>query len=260
MQGLHVIERDLVTVYETDTGEKVVYGSELHAVLEVKSRFNDWVHNRLDDCEAAEGRDYETLTKNLVNGGQTKEYIIRLDVAKEMAMLERNEKGKQVRRYFIHIEQKYHTGLIQTEKLSPELQMFGQIFKTMARQEMEQKRQAERLEQVENDMHGIREVLEINTESWRETTNRTLRRIAAENKDRITYQDIRTESYDILERKMGVSLRRRLSNKRQRMTDEGISRSRRDKVNYLDVIEEDKKLIVGYVETVKEMALRYGTA
>ena len=57
-----------------------------------------------------ENEDYETFAKNLAkpNGGRpTTEYIIKLDIAKEMAMLERNEKGKQVRRYFIQVEKKY---------------------------------------------------------------------------------------------------------------------------------------------------------
>lgn len=41
MNDLRIIESDLVPVYETSTGEKVVYGTELHKVLGVKSRFND---------------------------------------------------------------------------------------------------------------------------------------------------------------------------------------------------------------------------
>ncbi len=50
MESLKVIENELVPVYETNTGEKVIYGTELHAVLQVKSRFNDWIRNRLNDC------------------------------------------------------------------------------------------------------------------------------------------------------------------------------------------------------------------
>lgn len=119
MQNLTVIENELVPVYETSTGEKVVYGTELHQVLEVKSRYNDWVRNRLNDCEALENEDYTSVTKNLVSGGQSKEYIIKLDTAKEMAMLERNEKGKQVRRYFIQVEKKYRESTM--EGLSTEL-------------------------------------------------------------------------------------------------------------------------------------------
>lgn len=107
MNGLRMLENELVPVYETDAGEKVVYGRELHSVLNVKSRYNDWVRNRFNECDAAENEDYQTLTKNLVNGGKEKDHIIKLDTAKEMAMLERNEKGKQVRRYFIEVEKKY---------------------------------------------------------------------------------------------------------------------------------------------------------
>lgn len=110
MQNLTVIENELVPVYETSTGEKVVYGTELHEVLGVKSKFADWIKNRLNDCEAVEKEDFETFSKILEKGRPSVDYIIKLDTAKEMAMLERNEKGKQVRRYFIQVEKKYREG------------------------------------------------------------------------------------------------------------------------------------------------------
>lgn len=92
MNGLKVIENNLVPVYETSTGEKVVYGSELYAILEVKSNYRDWIRNRFADIEAIENEDFEAA-KILAPSGQTrKDHIIKLDTAKEMAMLERNEK------------------------------------------------------------------------------------------------------------------------------------------------------------------------
>lgn len=122
MNNLRVIENELVPVYETSTGEKVVYGTELHAVLGVKSKFADWVKNRLNDCEAAENEDFESFSKILEKGGRPQtEYLIKLDTAKEMAMLERNEKGKQVRRYFIAIEKKYKESGSDLSGLSTEL-------------------------------------------------------------------------------------------------------------------------------------------
>lgn len=149
MNVLTVIENELVPVYETSTGEKVVYGSELHAVLEVKSRFNDWVRNRLNDCEAVESEDYQALTKNLVNGGRMNECVIKLDTAKEMAMLERNEKGKQVRRYFIQIEKKYKEKqhqLADLSDLSVELQAIIMHDK--------------KIQQVENKVESIKQDLQ----------------------------------------------------------------------------------------------------
>ena len=108
MTELKVIENELVPVYRTSKGEQVVYGTELYSVLEIKSKFADWVKNRLSDCDAIENKDFQSFSKILEKGGRPQtEYIIQLDTAKEMAMLERNEIGKQVRRYFIQVEKKY---------------------------------------------------------------------------------------------------------------------------------------------------------
>lgn len=107
MQNLTVIENELVPVYETNTGEKVVYGSELHEVLGVKSRYREWIDRRLTDIDAVEYEDFEAAEISAPSGQTKKDHIIKLDTAKEMAMLERNEKGKQVRRYFIQVEKKF---------------------------------------------------------------------------------------------------------------------------------------------------------
>lgn len=123
MNDLTVIENELVPVYETSTGEKVVYGSELYECLGSKRQYTDWIKGRLKECDAVEKEDYQSFSQNneKPTGGRPKlEYIIKLDTAKEMAMLERNEKGKQVRRYFIQVERKFKAGKtnkkVQSEK------------------------------------------------------------------------------------------------------------------------------------------------
>lgn len=122
MNNLRVIENELVPVYETSTGEKVVYGSELHRVLGAPSVYREWAKRRLTDIDAVENEDYTTVEIPTVSGGAPrKDHIIKLDVAKEMAMLERNEKGKQVRRYFIAIEKKYKESGSDLSGLSTEL-------------------------------------------------------------------------------------------------------------------------------------------
>lgn len=119
MKELKVIENELIPVYETSTGEKVVYGSELYESLGSKRQYTDWISQRLEDCEATENEDFDSFSQKCEKGGRPKtEYIIKLDTAKEMAMLERNEKGKQVRRYFIKVEKKY-----KEQKNTPEVQM-----------------------------------------------------------------------------------------------------------------------------------------
>lgn len=107
MEQLRMIENELVPVYETSTGQKVVYGTELHKVLGAPSVYREWSKRRLNDVDAVESEDFEGAEISTPSGQTIKEHIIKLDIAKEMAMLERNEKGKQVRRYFIQIEKKY---------------------------------------------------------------------------------------------------------------------------------------------------------
>lgn len=253
MNKLKVIENDLVPVYETSTGEKVVYGSELHEVLGVKSRYREWIDRRLLDIDAVENEDFQAAEFSAPSGQTKKDHIIKLDTAKEMAMLERNEKGKQVRRYFIQVEKKYKAASLATQELSPQLQV-------MINLEIEQKRQAEKLEHVEERIESIREVVAIDTTSWRDDTGRILRKIGIECGDSKSYQDVRGESYQLLEKRMGVNVKQRLTNKRRRMADDGVCKSRRDKLNYLDVIADDKKLIEGYTAIVKELAIKYGVA
>ena len=69
------------------TGEKVVYGKDLHKKLEVKTDFSTWVKRRFNECDATENEDYEVflISGENSNGGRPQiDYIIKLDIAKEM--------------------------------------------------------------------------------------------------------------------------------------------------------------------------------
>lgn len=77
---------------------------DLHAFLKVKARFNDWIRNRVEDFGFQENQDFITLTRLLVSGGKRKDYYLSLDMEKELAMVERNAKGKEARLYFIDCE------------------------------------------------------------------------------------------------------------------------------------------------------------
>ncbi|MFC4624233.1 antA/AntB antirepressor family protein [Daeguia caeni] len=85
---------------------QTVNARELHAFLEVSTRFNDWITARIRDFGFAENQDFVTFTENPVKGRPSKEYALSLDMAKELSMVERNEKGKQARQYFIECERR----------------------------------------------------------------------------------------------------------------------------------------------------------
>ncbi|ATO57139.1 antA/AntB antirepressor family protein [Bartonella sp. 1-1C] len=83
---------------------QTVNARELHAFLEITSKFADWIKNRIKECKFRENIDFITLSKNLENGGKVKEYYLTLDMAKHLSMIERNDKGHQAREYFIECE------------------------------------------------------------------------------------------------------------------------------------------------------------
>ena len=83
-----------------------VNARELHAVLESKQDFSTWIKKRLEEVDAIENTDYITFPQKNGNGNNKPliEYVLSTDIAKEIAMLERNKIGKKVRRYFIEFE------------------------------------------------------------------------------------------------------------------------------------------------------------
>ncbi|VEJ44932.1 antA/AntB antirepressor family protein [Bartonella vinsonii] len=88
---------------------QAVNARELHTFLEVKSEFRNWIKNRIEEYGFLENKDFISFAKILAKpkgGRPSTEYHITLDMAKELSMVERNEKSRQARRYFIECEKK----------------------------------------------------------------------------------------------------------------------------------------------------------
>ena len=86
---------------------ETVSARELHEFLESKQDFSTWIKNRVEQYDFVENQDYILLHKKMEQVSGAKyliEYYITLDMAKELAMVENNEKGKQARQYFIECE------------------------------------------------------------------------------------------------------------------------------------------------------------
>lgn len=102
---------ELINVTLNDNHEPVVSGRQLHEALDVKTKYADWF-NRMIDYGFAENQDF-LLLKNeqqTGRGGHNRvDHIIKLDMAKEIAMIQRTERGKQVRQYFIQVEKDFNS-------------------------------------------------------------------------------------------------------------------------------------------------------
>ncbi len=88
---------------------QTVNARELHAFLQIGKVFGAWIAERIDAYGFAQGVDFEVFseTGNNPGGGRpTKDYAITIDMAKELAMVERNDQGKRARQYFIEMERR----------------------------------------------------------------------------------------------------------------------------------------------------------
>ncbi|HCP2309454.1 antA/AntB antirepressor family protein [Escherichia coli] len=89
---------------------------DLHTFLGVGKRFASWITERIAEYGFVENQDYmiaSQIREAKGRGGHNrKEYHLTLDTAKELAMVERNEKGRQIRRYFIECEKKLRQSLL----------------------------------------------------------------------------------------------------------------------------------------------------
>jgi phage anti-repressor protein len=118
-------ELELVPVRVTEKGNQAVSGRELHQFLESKQKFADWIKNRIEKYGFEENKYFYKLyfdvygnllkinvpTKtNIENQGVTNvhriDYVLSLSMAKELSMIENNDKGRQARKYFIECEEK----------------------------------------------------------------------------------------------------------------------------------------------------------
>ncbi|EQA0895074.1 phage antirepressor Ant [Escherichia coli] len=101
----------LIPVFEGTISNEptlLVNARDLHGFLEVGKDFSNWIRARLNEYGFVENLDYILFSPNLAKtlGRRRKDYHLPLDTAKELAMVERNEKGRQIRRYFIKCEKK----------------------------------------------------------------------------------------------------------------------------------------------------------
>ncbi|HEM2581415.1 TPA: phage antirepressor KilAC domain-containing protein [Streptococcus suis] len=99
---------EIINVSVNDNQEPVVSGRQLHEALGVNSRYTTWFE-RMTEYGFVEGQDFLPNLGKSTGGRQAVDHIIKLDMAKEIAMIQRTERGKQVRQYFIQVEKDFNS-------------------------------------------------------------------------------------------------------------------------------------------------------
>lgn len=154
---------------------------------------------------------------------------------------------------FDELEENYFNprNKLDTSNLSPELQMFNGLFQSLAKQELATK-------QLETKVDNISEIVALNTTDWRDKSHRLVAKIAQSRGGGANYQLVRAEIYKETERRAKADLSRRVKNKKQRMALEGVSKSKINAVNKLDIIGDDSRILEVFMAVVKDFAIQNG--
>jgi Rha family phage regulatory protein len=145
-----------------------------------------------------------------------------------------------------HIKQQ-----LDTSNLSPELQFMNSVVNQLAKQEMTAQR-------IENKVDNITEIVALNTTDWRKEARHLINKMAKTQGGYGAYGEIQSDIYQELERRANCRLSIRLTNMQKTAARNGASMSKQNKINKLDVIADEKRLLEIYLAVVKEFAIKYG--
>lgn len=102
---------EIIKVTVNDNHEPIVSGRQLHEALGVKTEYRKWF-GRMAEYGFEENQDFARVTQKCPTPGGLQDmtdHIIKLDMAKEIAMIQRTDKGKEVRQYFIQVEKDFNS-------------------------------------------------------------------------------------------------------------------------------------------------------
>ena len=244
---------DLININYDGSDRPTVMGRELHEALEIQTPYKKWF-DRMCEYGFTENLDFVTMDKNVRRADGTEmpqtqfDHQLTLDMAKEICMIQRSEKGKQCRQYFIEVEKRYNSR--QLPQMS-QMEMIAGIANGCV--ELEKRQSA-----LEQRLDSIGEVIALDVNSWCRDSKQLISKKAKKMGGFDYLKDVNTEIYRLVEERAGVSLSTRLTNKRNRMAGEGVCKSKRDKLTKVDIIADDKKLIEIYIAIVKKMAVKNG--
>ena len=149
---------ELITI-NYDSDKPTVSGRELHKALEVTTDYRHWFP-RMCEYGFAEGEDFRTILTESTGGRPATDHQLTIDMAKEVAMIQRTPKGKEIRLYFIETEKKWRTSQVvpmtQLEIAKMSLDMLIEQEHRLAEQEQKTQLLEENLTRLQEDTRSIR--------------------------------------------------------------------------------------------------------
>lgn len=222
---------ELIKITTNEQNEQLVSARDLHRFLEIKKDFSDWIKTYINnnDYGFENGLDYTTFKGNSTESTPRPriEYILKLDMAKELCMLSKVEKGRQARRYFIECEKKLK---MQQPEITEEQKLVLAIYSggieaveaTKSLIELKTKPLIKEIEYKEDVIVGLTDKIDLM--DMRQILNTVVRYKGANFRDRWKLL------YFEFEKKYHMDLKRRILN---------YNKANKTKINKLDYIEKN---------------------
>jgi anti-repressor protein len=221
-----------------------------------KAHWSRWYPTNIQKNEFFEGNADWTALTIMENGNETMDFAVTIEFAKHIAMMARTEKSHEYRNYFIKCEDKLKE---QNKPVCIE-DVLIQSLQEMKDVKLQLQEVKQSTADNKQEIQGIRDVVALNPNQWRKDTAELINKMAVSIGGFEHIKPIREESYKMLNENMGVCLKTRVLNKKKKMALEGTPKYKIDKINPLDAIADDKKLINGYVSIITKLAIKYKVA
>lgn len=271
-----IISKKLQTPIEIALGvdeNGMTTARRLYAFLELNpGNFARWCKSNITENEFAEEDvdfmrffiDEETPTGGKI---QREDYKLTAHFAKKLSVKGNSAKAEEAREYFTRLEEKTKQQVIDRTQLSPQTQALMALTESIAKTELEQKRQAEQIQRLEDNQKTLTDTFQKTTDSenFQAWANKCLSKIAespnfAKGVGRNSNHALaRNESYERLKRKWNCNLDDRVARAKGRAMERnpGITKTELNAINKLTIISGDKSLRPVYETVIKEMMIAY---
>lgn len=217
------------------------------------SRPHDAISNHVESEDSA-------VHAVLTNGGnQNKKFInesglysLIIGAAKQGNNKEIKENAKKFKRWVTSevLPSIRKTGSYQIAQPQTHLEVLQGAINQMVEQD-------KRMNQLEGQVNNISNIVSMSNVGWREKVKVILRKIAKNWTGVEPYRSVINLSYERLEERAGCKLDIRLNNRKERAIAQGMNKTYVSKINKLDVISEEKRLVEIYIQVIKEMAIQF---
>lgn len=225
------------------------------------------ISNLVNRNEYLKNKEFSGVINLMTPSGTQETRVFTEDGIYEVTFLASTEKAREFRNWVRGILKSLRAGeatitIKQNEQIAP-LAALQHIVAVLTEQDRIQREQAERQKQLEERTENVERTLTVVKETlanvdpdWRKYINEQLNKIVNKVGGK-KYQEIKTESYKILEERAHCDLNARLRNLRQRMENAGVKRSTINEACKLDAIEREPRLKEIYTTIIKEMVIKY---